>query len=72
MNNDDYVCFRIGSLLSNDLRDLYNAIGTEVTALWYTRLQMRFMVAAGHPNLKPFAEGPALEIPLEDQTDLHP
>jgi hypothetical protein len=62
-SDDDFVCFRAGNLVSNDLRHLIHAASQRVKVEWYTRRQMRFMqAAAGGPQWKQFAEGPGLNV----------
>lgn len=62
-HDDDFVAFRAGNFVTNDLRHLIHAAAQKVTVTWYTRAQMKFMQAAvGGPQWKSFAEGPGLNI----------
>jgi len=57
----EYVAFRVGNRVSNDLRDLLAAVGTREPVIWYTRVQMLFMASTG-PQWAQFAQGPALTM----------
>lgn len=58
---DDYVAFRIGNIVSRDLRLLVLAAVFGQPVQWYTRTMMAFMAACG-PQWKPFSTGTALEV----------
>jgi hypothetical protein len=56
---NDHVAFRVGGLVSNDLRVLLAAAAKGVKVTWYTRAQMIFMTTCG-PQWEQFSKGPAL------------
>ena len=58
---DDHVAFRVGDIVSNDLRALFAAAGKGLKVTWYTRLQMTFMATTG-PQWEQFSKGPALRF----------
>jgi hypothetical protein len=61
MKADDIVCFKVGGLVSNDLRLLFIAAGRGIPVRWYRRAMMLFMATCG-PQWAQFARGPALQV----------
>lgn len=61
MTNRDHVAFRVGDMVSNDLRILFAAAATGAQVTWYTRAQMIFMATCG-PQWEQFSKGPALRF----------
>jgi hypothetical protein len=64
MMHNDHVAFRVGELVSNDLRLLFAAAMAGQMVTWYTRAQMIFMASCG-PQWEAFAKGPALRLRLQ-------